>query len=42
MAPLGRLALVLDFTIVDDRITEMDVIAEPERLRSVTITVLDG
>lgn len=42
MAPLGRLALVLDFTIVDDRITEMDVIAEPDRLRSVTIAVLDG
>ncbi|WFB10721.1 sigma-70 family RNA polymerase sigma factor [Streptomyces sp. LX-29] len=42
MAPLGRLALVLDFTITDGRITEIDVIADRERLREIEIAVLDG
>ncbi|MGW7334277.1 sigma-70 family RNA polymerase sigma factor, partial [Streptomyces sp. NPDC054840] len=32
MAPLGRLFLVLGFTIEDDLITEIDIVAEPERL----------
>ncbi|MFI0900823.1 sigma-70 family RNA polymerase sigma factor [Streptomyces sp. NPDC020983] len=44
MAPAGRLRLVLAFTFADDpagasRITAIDVIADPDRLRGVTITV---
>jgi RNA polymerase sigma-70 factor (ECF subfamily) len=40
MAPLGRLFLVLAFTVEDDRITGIDVIAEPDRLREVEVAVL--
>ncbi|MEU6852509.1 sigma-70 family RNA polymerase sigma factor [Actinacidiphila alni] len=40
MAPLGRLAVVLDFTVVAGRITAIDVIADPGRLRTVTVAVL--
>ncbi|MFI0943896.1 sigma-70 family RNA polymerase sigma factor [Streptomyces sp. NPDC021020] len=45
MAPAGRLRLVLAFTFAPEdaagagRITAIDVIADPERLREVTITV---
>jgi RNA polymerase sigma-70 factor (ECF subfamily) len=41
MAPRGRLFLVLEFTITDGRITEVDVIADPDRLRHVELAVLD-
>jgi RNA polymerase sigma-70 factor (ECF subfamily) len=41
MAPRGRLFLVLSFTITDGKITEIDVIAEPDRLRQLDIAVLD-
>ncbi|MFD9411175.1 sigma-70 family RNA polymerase sigma factor [Streptomyces sp. NPDC059989] len=41
MAPLGRLFLVLAFTIEEGLITEIDVIAEPERLRELDLAVLD-
>ncbi|HEY9475356.1 MAG TPA: sigma-70 family RNA polymerase sigma factor [Mycobacteriales bacterium] len=41
MAPRGRLFLVLGFTIIDGRITEIDVIAEPDRLGQVDLAVLD-
>lgn len=41
MAPRGRLYLVLGFTFADGMITEIDVIAEPDRLRQVEIAVLD-
>jgi RNA polymerase sigma-70 factor (ECF subfamily) len=41
MAPRGRLFLVLSFTITDGRITEVDVIADPERLGRLEIAVLD-
>ncbi|HVK21495.1 MAG TPA: sigma-70 family RNA polymerase sigma factor [Actinokineospora sp.] len=41
MAPLGRLRLVLAFTIVDDLVTDIDVIADPERLRHLDIAVID-
>ncbi|MEV0227284.1 sigma-70 family RNA polymerase sigma factor [Streptomyces sp. NPDC050704] len=41
MAPHGRLFLVLAFTITDDRITEIDVIADPNRLRALELAVLD-
>ena len=40
MAPQGRLFLVLGFTIVDDLIKEIDVIADPERLRTLELAVL--
>jgi RNA polymerase sigma factor (sigma-70 family) len=42
MAPHGRLYLVLDFTITDGKITEIDIIADPDRLRDVDLAVLDG
>jgi RNA polymerase sigma factor (sigma-70 family) len=41
MAPRGRLFLVLGFTIVEDRITEIDVIGDPPRLRQLDLAVLD-
>ncbi|MGW3657862.1 sigma-70 family RNA polymerase sigma factor [Streptomyces sp. NPDC005151] len=42
MAPLGRLALVLGFTVTADGITEIDVIADRGRLSQVDIAVLDA
>ncbi|MER5280454.1 sigma-70 family RNA polymerase sigma factor [Streptomyces sp. NPDC002809] len=42
MAPQGRLRLVLGFTMVDGLITEIDVIADPDRLGGIDIGVLDG
>jgi RNA polymerase sigma factor (sigma-70 family) len=41
MAPRGRLSLVLAFTITDGKITEIDVIAEPDRLAGLEVAVLD-
>ncbi|AXB43403.1 sigma-70 family RNA polymerase sigma factor [Amycolatopsis albispora] len=40
LAPHGKVFLVLSFTVEDDRITAIDIIAEPERLRGVEIAVL--
>ena len=37
VAPRGRLSLVLVFTIVDQRITEVDVLTDPAHLRDVDI-----
>ncbi|AWS44024.1 sigma-70 family RNA polymerase sigma factor [Streptosporangium sp. 'caverna'] len=42
MAPRGRLFLVLVFTITDDKITEIEVIADPDRLRQLDLAVLDA
>ncbi|MET9887084.1 sigma-70 family RNA polymerase sigma factor [Streptomyces sp. NPDC006430] len=42
MAPLGRLFLVLTFTLEEDAITAIDVIAEPDRLRLLDLAVLDA
>jgi hypothetical protein len=42
MAPRGRLFLVLGFTIAEGKITEIDVIADPDRLRHLDLAVLDG
>ncbi|MFH8366690.1 sigma-70 family RNA polymerase sigma factor [Streptomyces sp. NPDC018031] len=42
MAARGRLALVLTFTVVADRITGIEVIAEPDRLRALDICVAGG
>jgi len=41
MAPRGRLFVVLGFTVTAGRITEIDVIADPERLRNLDLAVLD-
>ncbi|WP_151475798.1 sigma-70 family RNA polymerase sigma factor [Streptomyces albicerus] len=41
MAPRGRLFLVLAFTVTDDMITEIDVIADPDRLGELELAVLD-
>jgi hypothetical protein len=41
MAPRGRLFLVLGFTITEGRVTEIDVIADPDRLRHLDLAVLD-
>jgi RNA polymerase sigma-70 factor (ECF subfamily) len=42
MAPRGRLFLVLAFTITDGTIREIDVVADPDRLRQFELAVLDG
>ena len=42
MAPRGRLFLVMAFTVEGDRITEIDVIADPDRLRDLDLAVLDA
>ncbi|MEW2140998.1 sigma-70 family RNA polymerase sigma factor [Streptomyces sp. NPDC005409] len=42
MAPLGRLFLVLAFTISEGLITEIEVVAEPERLAGIDLAVLDA
>ena len=41
VAPEGRLALVLRFGIVGDKITEIDIEADPDRLRGLELAVLD-
>jgi ketosteroid isomerase-like protein len=40
LAPRGRLFLVLTFTVADGKITEIDVIADPDRLRRLDLAVL--
>ena len=42
MAPRGRLFLVLAFTFSGEMITDVDVIADPDRLRQLDLAVLDG
>ena len=42
VAPGGRLRVALAFTIAGDKIAEIDVIAERERLARLDIAVLDG
>jgi RNA polymerase sigma-70 factor (ECF subfamily) len=41
MAPRGRLMVAMAFTVVGDLVTEIDVIADPERLEAVELAVLD-
>jgi hypothetical protein len=41
VAPLGRLLMVLRFTIARGKIVETEAIADPERLRRFQITLLD-
>jgi RNA polymerase sigma factor (sigma-70 family) len=40
VAPLGRLSVVLEFTMAAGKITEIDVIADPKRLRELDLAVL--
>ncbi len=40
LAPRGRLSIALSLTIVDGKITEMDVVADPERLARLDLAVL--
>jgi len=40
LAPAGRLVLALAFTIPDDRITRIEVIADPDRLAQLDLGVL--
>jgi RNA polymerase sigma factor (sigma-70 family) len=41
MAPRGRLVLVLALTIPDGKISQIDVIADPDRLEGLDLAVLD-
>jgi hypothetical protein len=41
VAPEGRLALVLRFEVVGDKIAEIDIEADPHRLRELSLAVLD-
>jgi len=41
MAPRGRLVLALAFTYAGDRISQIDVIADPDRLEALDLAVLD-
>lgn len=41
VAPRGQLRLAISLTIEDDRITEVDVIADPSRLRQLDLAVLE-
>ncbi|MDT0302679.1 sigma-70 family RNA polymerase sigma factor [Streptomonospora wellingtoniae] len=38
----GRVSLVLTFTVVGDLITGIEAVADPERLRTLDVAVLDG
>ena len=40
-APRGRLRVVLAFTMTDDKISRIDVIADPARLEALELAVLD-
>jgi RNA polymerase sigma-70 factor (ECF subfamily) len=41
MAPRGRLFLALSFAVTNGKITEIDVIADPDRLRRLDLAVVD-
>ena len=40
VAPLGRLMMVIRVTLEGGKITELDVVADPEKLREIEITAL--
>jgi RNA polymerase sigma factor (sigma-70 family) len=42
VAPRGRLLLVIDFTYQGGKITEIDVVADPARLRQLELAVLEA
>ena len=41
-APHGRPFSVLGFTVTRGKIVEIDILADPERLRQIDLTDLDG
>jgi RNA polymerase sigma-70 factor (ECF subfamily) len=41
VAPRGRLAMAMQFEIRDGRITAIDIVAEPDRLRGLDVGLLD-
>jgi RNA polymerase sigma-70 factor (ECF subfamily) len=41
VAPLGHLTLVLDFTLADGKIVEIEIIGDPERLAQLDLRVLE-
>ena len=41
-APDGRPRAVFDFTIVDGRIVALELLADPQHLAQLEITILDG
>jgi RNA polymerase sigma-70 factor (ECF subfamily) len=41
MAPLGRLAVALSFTFAGDRIAAVDIVADPQRLATLEVGLLD-
>ena len=40
LAPRGRLSVALSLTVVNGKITEMDVVADPERLAELDLAVV--
>jgi RNA polymerase sigma-70 factor, ECF subfamily len=40
LAPRGRLSITLSLTFVNGKITEIDVVADPERLAELDLAVL--
>ncbi len=42
LAPRGRVSLALRLTIMNGKITEMDVLTDPERLGQLTVEILDA
>ena len=42
VAPEGQAVSVMAFTVRDGRITEINVIVDPERLATLDLTALDG
>jgi RNA polymerase sigma-70 factor (ECF subfamily) len=40
VAPRGRLSIAVSLTIVNGKITEMDVVADPERLATLDLAVV--
>jgi RNA polymerase sigma-70 factor (ECF subfamily) len=40
LAPHGRLSVALSLTVVDGKITQMNVVADPERLAQLDLAVL--
>jgi RNA polymerase sigma-70 factor (ECF subfamily) len=41
VAPRGRLLMALVFTIVGDKVTAIDIVAEPDRVQELDLAVLD-
>jgi hypothetical protein len=42
VAPKGKLTLVLRFSVAGEKITDIDIDADPQQLRRFTLALLDG